>query len=95
MRLSDLVQPHTLREAMFTSERPYIDTDLYAVQSLIVASTIHLHLDNTIDLKISRSARDMVELINQLTDEDYTLLDPVLSVSIKVLYIASPITDFT
>lgn len=70
-----------MRESLFTTERPPLDTDLYAVQTLILASTIHIHLDSTMDLKISRCGRSVVELINQLTDDDYQLLDPVLSVS--------------
>ncbi|KAF9480877.1 hypothetical protein BDN70DRAFT_581202 [Pholiota conissans] len=79
-RLSELVQPYAMRESNH-NEGSFIDTsDLYAVQSLIIASTIHLHLDNTMDLKISRAARNVVELINQLSDDDYLFLDPVLSV---------------
>ncbi len=70
-----------MRESLFTAERPALDTDLYAVQTLILASTIHLHMDCTMDLKISRCAGSVVELINQLTDDDCKLLDPVLSVS--------------
>jgi hypothetical protein len=80
VRLTELVQPRTIRDPTQT-EGSFIDTsDLYAVQSLVLASTIHLHVDNTLDLKISRAARNVVELINQLVDDDYLFLDPVLSV---------------
>ncbi|KAF8955547.1 hypothetical protein BDZ97DRAFT_1673611 [Flammula alnicola] len=78
-RLSALVHPATMRDSSFT-EKPFVDTDLFAVQSLIVASTIHLHLDSTMDLKISQAANNVVELVNQLSDDDYQFLDPVLSV---------------
>lgn len=60
---------------------PSIDTDLYVVHTLIVASTIHLHFDHVMDLKMSWAANRVVELIQNLTIGDFQFLDPVLAVS--------------
>lgn len=79
-RLSSLVHPFTWRDS-FRAENTTFDTDLYVVHTLILASTIHLHLDNMMNLKISWAAKKLVELINYLGDDDYSYLDPVLSVS--------------
>ncbi|KDR81981.1 hypothetical protein GALMADRAFT_60015 [Galerina marginata CBS 339.88] len=78
-RLSAVVHPFTWRGSQ-SSENGF-DTDLFAVHSLILASTIHLHLDKVMNLKISWAAKKLVELVNHLSDDDYPFLDPVLSVS--------------
>jgi len=80
-RLTTIVLPVTWRDPR-TSSNSRIDMDLYVVHSLIWASTILLQLDNIMNLKVSLAATKLVELINQLSEEDYQFLDPVLSVSI-------------
>jgi len=78
-RLSALVHPFTWPDSSVT-QVPSIDTDLYVVHTLIVASSIHLHLDHVMDLKMSWAANRMVELIQNLTMDDFQFLDPVLAV---------------
>ncbi|KAF8811995.1 hypothetical protein BYT27DRAFT_7335959 [Phlegmacium glaucopus] len=75
-RLSSWVDPFTGREPSYPEE-PYFDTDLYAIHTLILTSTIHLHFDN-MSLKISKAANELLELINFLNPGDYRYLDPVL-----------------
>ena len=52
---------------------------------MILVSTIHLHLDNIMNLKVSWAAKKIVELVNHLSDEDYQYLDPALAVSILIV----------
>ncbi|KAF9559557.1 hypothetical protein CPC08DRAFT_807219 [Agrocybe pediades] len=82
-RLTTIVHPFAFGDPLQRSSAvtPRFDTDLYAVHSLILASTIHLHLDNVMDLKVSWAAKKIVELINYLGSGDYQYLDPILSVS--------------
>ncbi|KAF9533660.1 hypothetical protein CPB83DRAFT_845658 [Crepidotus variabilis] len=61
-------------------ESPGFDAELYAVHVIILTSTIQLHVDNVMNLKISLAAKNLVELINQLGDDDYVYLDPALTV---------------
>jgi len=65
---------------------PSIDTDLYVVHTLIVASTIHLHLDHVMDLKMSWAAKRVIELIHNLAIDDFQFLDPVLAVCPSIFY---------
>jgi len=78
-RLSALVHPFTWPDSS-SEEMPSIDMDLYVIHTLIVASTIHLHLGDTMDLKLSWAAKRVVELIHHLTIDDFQSLDPVLAV---------------
>ncbi|KAJ3511259.1 hypothetical protein NLJ89_g4198 [Agrocybe chaxingu] len=78
-RLLRLVPPFTGKDAHHPSA-PYFDTDLYMVHALIFASTIHLHLDNAMNLKVSLAAKKLVELVNILVEEDYHYLDPPLAI---------------
>lgn len=63
-----------------STDRTLVDPDLYLIHTLVVAATIHLHKDSTMDLKMSQAAKEVVELINYLTEDDYELMDPILSV---------------
>ncbi|PPQ70413.1 hypothetical protein CVT26_013830 [Gymnopilus dilepis] len=74
-RLSAIVHPFTWRD----SQNAAVDTDLFAVHTMILVSTIHLHLDNIMNLKVSWAAKKIVELVNHLSDEDYQYLDPALA----------------
>jgi hypothetical protein len=77
--LSALVHPFMWPDSSM-AQVPSIDTDLYVVHTLIVASTIHLHLDHVMDLKMTWAANRVVELIHNLTIDDFQFLDPVLAV---------------
>lgn len=79
-RISSMVQPFTGRHRDYP-EKPHFDTDLYLVHNLILASTIHLHLENMMNPQISWAAKRLAELVTQLTEEDYEYLDPTLAVS--------------
>ncbi|PPQ82389.1 hypothetical protein CVT25_008350 [Psilocybe cyanescens] len=77
-RLSSVVHPLAWRDSHGTP-RATIDTDLYIAHVLIHASTIHLHPDSNMNLKISWAAKKVVELVNHLSENDYCYLDPILS----------------
>ncbi|KAF8162785.1 hypothetical protein B0H34DRAFT_692945 [Crassisporium funariophilum] len=79
-RLSSIIHPFAGPESTCTEE-PFFDTDMYTVHTLTLASTIHLHLDNFMNLKISWAANKLVELVNQLGEDDYQFLDPVLAIA--------------
>lgn len=90
-RLSAIVHPFTWRDSQNVS----VDTDLFAVHTMILASTIHLHLDNIMNLKVSWAAKKIVELVNHLSEEDYQYLDPALAVSTSpVLELSSNLIHF-
>ncbi|PPQ73605.1 hypothetical protein CVT24_008063 [Panaeolus cyanescens] len=78
-RISSMVQPFVGRQHDHP-DQPHFDTDLYLVHNLILSSTIHLHLDNVMNPQVSWAAKRLVELVNQLTDQDYQYLDPTLAV---------------
>ncbi|CAA7260911.1 unnamed protein product [Cyclocybe aegerita] len=78
-RLLRLVPPFLRKDAHYPSA-PYFDTDLFTVHALIFASTIHLHLDNAMNLKASLAAKKLVELVNILVEDDYHYLDPSLAI---------------
>jgi len=86
-RLVSWVDPFAGR-ASSCSEEPYFDTDLYAIHTLILTSTIHLHFDN-MSLKFSKAANELLELINFLHSEDYRYLDPVLAVGTRYPLVTS------
>ncbi|KAF8898250.1 hypothetical protein CPB84DRAFT_1780711 [Gymnopilus junonius] len=75
-RLSSIVHPFTWRD----SQNGAVDTDLFAVHNMILASTVHLHLDNIMNLKVSWAAKKIVELVNHLSEDDYQYLDPALTI---------------
>lgn len=66
---------------MSCPKEPYFDTDIYAIHTFILTSTIHLHFDN-MSMKISKAANELLGLINFLNPGDYRYLDPVLAVRI-------------
>lgn len=63
--------------------KPYFDTDLYMVHTLMLASSVQLHLDNCVNMKLSVAAKKLVELVSYLDGDDYQYLDPVLAVRIN------------
>ncbi|KIM49576.1 hypothetical protein M413DRAFT_21769 [Hebeloma cylindrosporum] len=84
-RLSAVVHPLTWPEPCVV-QVPSFDMDLYVVHTLIVASTIHLHLDHVMDLKMSWAANRVVELIHNLTIDDFQFLDPVLALCWSTIF---------
>lgn len=72
------MDPFAGRE-MSCPKEPYFDTDIYAIHTFILTSTIHLHFDN-MSMKISKAANELLGLINFLNPGDYRYLDPVLAV---------------
>jgi hypothetical protein len=76
--LSSWVDPFSGRGSSVSNE-PYFDTDLYTIHTLRLTSTIHLHLDS-MSLKISNVASELLGLINFLNPGDYCYLDPILAV---------------
>ena len=86
--LSTLVHPFIWPDSSM-AQVPSIDTDLYVVHTLIVASTIHLHLDHVMDLKMSWAAKRVIELIHNLAIDDFQFLDPVLAVCPAIFFYLS------
>jgi hypothetical protein len=76
-QLSSWMDPFPGRGSSVSKE-PYFDSDLYTIHSLIHTSTIHLHFDS-MSVKISNAANDLVELINFLEPGDYCYVDPILA----------------
>ena len=76
--LSAWVDPFPGRGSSVSNE-PFFDTDLYTIHTLRLTSTIHLHFDS-MSLKISNAASELLGLINFLNPGDYCYLDPILAV---------------
>lgn len=75
---------------------PYIvsTSDLVVMQTLVYTGTIHLHRD-TLDIqrqsyeKCALAANAVTTLIGQLSESDYDLICPIISVSARVLFTAT------
>ena len=70
-----------------SDNEPYFDTDLYAIHTLMLTSTIHLY-SNNITPHFYYAVQTLIQFINFLLPEDYHYLDPILAV-----YIYYPLFD--
>ncbi|KAJ7184466.1 hypothetical protein C8R46DRAFT_1026374 [Mycena filopes] len=73
-----LVLPTFVGYEPWRTQTPLIDVELYAVNTMLHVSTLHLYKD-AVGPETLHAANSVLALIRQLNDGDYEYLDPILS----------------